>query len=109
METEIEQWRRDQAYQRRVKKLIKECLEFPRPLKKKKKSSRSDELRYALRRRREYFLERASFCCEKCGSMGELHLHHKKHLVDGGDNSEENIAVLCRQCHSSEHPEIGIL
>jgi hypothetical protein len=32
-----------------------------------------------------------------------LELHHKKHHVKGGDNSEENLITLCTKCHDKIH------
>jgi 5-methylcytosine-specific restriction endonuclease McrA len=53
---------------------------------------------------REYFLEKANGCCEKCGkSSGEFHLHHIIPLHRGGFHEENNIIVLCIECHRKEH------
>ena len=54
---------------------------------------------------RRYFLEKANYCCEKCGfnennpytGLSILQLHHKD--GDCFNNSEENIEVLCPNCH----------
>ncbi len=47
---------------------------------------------------------RAGGCCEQCGRRsGLLDIHHKKPVSEGGDNSLENLELLCRPCHTLEH------
>lgn len=41
-------------------------------------------------------------CCA-CGSNGPNDIDHIKTRGAGGDDSDENIWVLCRQCHSKRH------
>lgn len=54
---------------------------------------------------REYFLERANFECEQCGTPNNynLELHHKLPLYRGGEDCADNIAVICDTCHKNEH------
>ena len=42
--------------------------------------------------------------CKRCNSGGTLDVHHKNydHLA-GEDLHMEDIEVLCRRCHASEH------
>lgn len=63
--------------------------------------------RYKIRKSlREYILESRDYKCEKCGFSGVnpytgksiLQLHHKN--GDAADTSEENIEVLCPNCHA---------
>ncbi len=45
--------------------------------------------------------------CESCGATaGErvLQVHHRTAVLQGGDDSEENLQVLCFQCHHSLVP-----
>lgn len=49
--------------------------------------------------------------CQRCGATTNLHGHH---IVPWKDNRElredrNSIMVLCRECHSSVHPELGFL
>ncbi len=47
---------------------------------------------------------RAGGCCERCGRRsGRLDIHHKTPVSEGGDNSFENLELLCRPCHTLEH------
>lgn len=57
-------------------------------------------------------LRRDQFRCTDCGwSIEEynradpriLELHHKKHHVHGGENTEENLITLCNICHDAWH------
>ena len=41
--------------------------------------------------------------CEKCESAEDLHVHHKIPVRAGGDNSMNNLLLLCRSCHEKEH------
>ena len=55
---------------------------------------------------RRYLLEKNNFCCEKCGwgqinpfsGKSPLEIHHKD--GDYTNNKEENLEVLCPNCHS---------
>lgn len=51
-------------------------------------------------------IEKRGRSCEQCGracGKGELHGHHKIQLADGGENTEENIILLCKDCHRQLH------
>ena len=50
---------------------------------------------------------RARMRCEKCGAAGRLEVHHKKPKCEGGEDTMENVIVLCRGCHFREHPKEG--
>lgn len=39
--------------------------------------------------------------CEECGSIDELHVHHKDHNRE--NNASENLVTLCHNCHWSHH------
>jgi 5-methylcytosine-specific restriction endonuclease McrA len=42
--------------------------------------------------------------CERCGKYHEnLHAHHIKKLMDGGGNTEDNLQLLCPDCHKEAH------
>lgn len=57
---------------------------------------------------REYFFERANFQCEKCGKSDTLlELHHKIPIYKGGEDSRDNIIVLCVMCHWKEHLDMA--
>ena len=43
--------------------------------------------------------------CEQCGSRSELEWHHKEYWSEGGDDSTENLHVLCQSCHTTLHSE----
>ena len=57
---------------------------------------------------REYIFRRDSGLCVKCGGVGEI-VHHKEHLTPENINdpfvtlAEENLELLCRDCHGAEH------
>ncbi len=48
--------------------------------------------------------DRAGWRCERCGSPIELEVHHRQALDKGGDPlALDNLQVLCREHHLSEH------
>jgi len=50
--------------------------------------------------------ERCCGLCEQCGSPGDwrgLAAHHKQFRSQGGEDSLENLIVLCGSCHSKSH------
>lgn len=60
------------------------------------------------RRARAYIFERDHGLCVKCGRPGEI-VHHKQHLMPENINDpmialgEDNLELLCRDCHGIEH------
>jgi hypothetical protein len=49
--------------------------------------------------------------CENCGSVENLHGHHKIKYSERPDLCDliENIQVLCCRCHALEHPEMNFI
>lgn len=43
--------------------------------------------------------ERDNWRCVVCGSDGPLELDHARALMNGGDNTLENLHTLCHDCH----------
>jgi hypothetical protein len=41
--------------------------------------------------------------CAKCGKEGNLHIHHIIPIKEGGDNTFDNLTLLCAECHKIEH------
>ncbi|NDD31541.1 MAG: HNH endonuclease [Proteobacteria bacterium] len=41
--------------------------------------------------------------CEQCGQGGFLHVHHQLPWSRGGDNSLDNLRLLCSACHDLHH------
>lgn len=63
---------------------------------------------------REYLLKKCNYCCEKCGFSGVneksgktiLQIHHKD--GDSTNNKEENLQVLCPNCHAMTENYMGL-
>jgi len=57
---------------------------------------------------RDYIFRRDLGLCVKCGAVGEI-VHHKIHLTPENIDdpfvtlAEENLELLCRDCHAAEH------
>ena len=63
-------------------------------------------------KRRAFVLRRDGYQCTKCHypvgfkrRSRELHVHHKRSLRKGGDNSLDNLTTLCHICHRSNDPD----
>lgn len=61
---------------------------------------------------RRKVLVRDKYACTQCGWTNKqwdksdprhLELHHVKHHVEGGENTEENLITLCNVCHDKVH------
>ena len=59
---------------------------------------------------RDYMLCKSNYCCELCGEATRtLNVHHKIHLDESNINdynislNEDNLIVLCDQCHRKIH------
>lgn len=50
-----------------------------------------------------------SLVCKRCGydKSYNVQLHHKKYIMNDGDNHPENLEPLCRNCHGEEHYKHG--
>lgn len=55
---------------------------------------------------REEILERDGRACVRCGAEDIL-VHHIEPVKHGGSNASENLATLCKECHSAVHDERG--
>ena len=62
----------------------------------------------AWRKTREYIYKRDMGLCVRCGRPGEI-VHHKIYLTPQNINnpnislSEDNLELVCRECHAIEH------
>ena len=52
--------------------------------------------------RRKAIIERDGGCCLVCGSKVQLEVDHRIALMNGGDNSNENLGTLCDSCHTKK-------
>lgn len=41
--------------------------------------------------------------CSRCGFKENLHYHHIERFSEGGQNTVENLTLLCVNCHAEEH------
>ena len=91
----------------------------------KNKKSRSEEDRRKERskvyntsrwRQLRLFKLQTSPCCERCGSIDDLQVHHKVSPFDGYFSAQrfdelafglDNLETLCRDCHNAEHNKKG--
>ena len=65
--------------------------------------------REAIKRRKELLQDR-NHTCEECGARPEkarkavvLQIHHRIFVSEGGTNDENNLEVVCRECHAGIH------
>jgi 5-methylcytosine-specific restriction endonuclease McrA len=48
-------------------------------------------------------LRRDGWRCQICGTRSHLEVHHKQFRSHSGNDAEENLITLCRDCHSAVH------
>jgi len=51
-------------------------------------------------------LERDQWKCRSCGSRNALHVHHVRFRSQGGEDSMDNLLVLCSACHEGVHRDV---
>ena len=56
------------------------------------------------REKRKEFLEFVGYECEECGSKEKLQIHHL-HYNTVGDESQDDVEVLCKICHEDKEME----
>lgn len=54
-------------------------------------------------RYRAYVLNHFNYRCNRCGHYGNLEIHHRKPLSEGGTHDLKNLEVVCTSCHMDEH------
>ena len=72
---------------------------------------------------RNHIFRRDNYTCQKCGTFhakinengiplpttdGELDLHHKVPVSQGGTDDPDNLSTWCRTCHKEWHKENGV-
>ena len=56
---------------------------------------------------RQIALNRADGVCEECDSLGEVQVHHRIPVAQGGSIWDiDNLIVVCRSCHLEAHRRI---
>lgn len=55
------------------------------------------------KQKRLVVLQRAQYCCERCGERQRLEVHHLTYDRLGAEHPND-LMVLCRPCHSQCHP-----
>jgi 5-methylcytosine-specific restriction endonuclease McrA len=71
------------------------------PLRKRSKKGRAKAAEWA-----KVCAMRLELCagrCQRCGVVAHLHGHHKLPRSQGGENTSENCAMLCSNCHEEVH------
>jgi 5-methylcytosine-specific restriction endonuclease McrA len=48
-------------------------------------------------------LQRDGWRCQSCGSLKNLQVHRREFRSQSGDDSEQNLITLCRDCHLTLH------
>jgi 5-methylcytosine-specific restriction endonuclease McrA len=56
---------------------------------------------------REQVLRRDGWCCQLCGSISNLEVHHREFRGHGGGDDEPNLITVCFDCHRSVHGRAG--
>lgn len=59
-----------------------------------------------------HYKKKKKYTCEECGKRYPknskwLHVHHRIPLSKGGDCEDDNLQLLCFQCHRKKHSHMG--
>lgn len=88
----------------------KECQEINNNRKDRNHSTgrKATVTDYRSRNFRRKFRKDRNNKCEACGYLGlyNLHIHHIVEKRNNGNNTEENLLLLCPNCHSEIHNNI---
>jgi len=60
----------------------------------------------AWKEKRKEFLELANYECQECGSTENLQIHHLNY-ENIGEETEDDVEVLCKECHENKELEKG--
>ncbi len=52
---------------------------------------------------RQQILRRDGWRCQSCGTMTNLEVHHREFRSRSGDDSEDNLIMMCTPCHARVH------
>ena len=74
---------------------------------KKKRDEQSFRVRFKKEKRLELFekFNKKCNCCEKSISNNQFQIDHIKPLAAGGDNQDDNLQILCKDCHFEKTKE----
>lgn len=79
-------------------------MRFPKP--ESRAAEKAQKQRAKLFNRRSvwrFVKERDHHRCRNCSSTRGLHHHHIQFLSRGGNDSSENVVLLCAECHADIH------
>ncbi|MFF2399126.1 HNH endonuclease [Streptomyces goshikiensis] len=105
----IDTSREDMSLEQSEQRFVKPGISVWDPVERKKRTRAvSTSTRLAV-------LSRAQFACELCGRpvnhltpSSKLHLAHRVSLARGGENSPENLTVLCSDCRAARDGASGV-
>ena len=55
---------------------------------------------------RQAKLEASGWECERCGWQEDLQVHHRHYNMEFGRERNEDLMVLCKDCHKLMHDDI---
>jgi len=58
---------------------------------------------YKYKKLQQEVVIRDNFTCQDCGIYTENPPHHKILKSRGGDDTAENLILLCQKCHAQKH------
>ena len=88
------------------KKIFYKLLEKDRQRRRKIKLKNRREHSKLTNKLREKIKKKFNYKCQVCGGIGE-HIHHIKPIIEGGKTVNNNLILLCKDCHAVIHNRSG--
>ena len=81
----------------------KYCLSCRRIVEMERENVDRKNRGFSFQKIKKHIVSETGSVCSKCGSLEKIEAHHINPIKNGGDNSRENLILLCHDCHKKEH------
>lgn len=58
--------------------------------------------------RRQQYIQKHGYHCQKCGKQQDLELHHLEYTHETGTEPDHHLMLLCDECHNHAHADLHL-